>query len=62
MPFVTVKWFPRDEEKMAEAAQRVTEAIVKITGVEPKLVNIVFEDMPRDHFAQGGVLVSQRKS
>jgi len=61
MPFVTIKWFPRSKEMRAEVAKGITEAIVKITGADPNLVRVVFEDLSRDSYAQAGVLASERK-
>ncbi len=61
MPLVTVKWFARPKEMRAEVAKGITEALVKIVGVDPKVVNIIFEEIPRDCLSQGGILASDRK-
>ena len=62
MPFVTVKWFPRSKELMAETAKEITDVIVKVTGVGADHVYVFFEDLPRDHMGHAGELASERKS
>ncbi|MEM2677001.1 MAG: 2-hydroxymuconate tautomerase [Candidatus Bathyarchaeia archaeon] len=60
MPFVQVHLLEgRTEKQREEIAKAFTDALVKILGVPKEVVWIQFIDMPKSHFAVGGVLKSK---
>jgi len=62
MPYVRVELIEgRDEEKKAEIARRITEAMVECAGTTPESVFVVFEDVKPQNWAIGGELISERK-
>jgi len=61
MPFIQVHLLEgRTEEQREKLARAITDAFVEILGVSRDAVWIVFQDMPKTHFATGGVLRSKR--
>lgn len=61
MPFVQVHLLEgRTEEQGEKIARAFTEALVEILGVQREVVWIQFVDIPKTHFATGGVLRSKR--
>jgi 4-oxalocrotonate tautomerase len=61
MPFVQVHLLEgRTEEQREKIARAFTEALVEILGVQREVVWIQFVDIPKTHFATGGVLRSKR--
>ena len=62
MPYVRCELIEgRDEEKKAELARRITQAMVECAGVSPESVFVVFEDVRPQNWAIGGELISERK-
>ncbi len=62
MPIVRIEMWPgRTHAQKAELAKAITEAMVNIAKTTPDQTIIVFEDVPRENWAQGGVLASDRK-
>lgn len=62
MPYVRVELIEgRDEEKKAEIARRITEAMVECAGATPESVFVVFEDVKPQNWAISGELISERK-
>jgi len=60
MPIVRIEmWSGRTEAQKAELARVITEALVTIAHTTPESVIIVFEDIPKENWAQGGVLASR---
>lgn len=59
MPIVRVTMYPRTQEQKRDLAKAITEAIVKIGKTTPEATTIIFEEIPRDHWAQGGILASE---
>lgn len=60
MPIVRIEMWPgRTEAQKAELARVITEALVTIAHTKPEAVIIIFEDIPKENWAQGGVLASQ---
>jgi 4-oxalocrotonate tautomerase len=52
-------WPGRTEAQKAELARVITEALVTIAHTTPDSVIIIFEDIPKENWAQGGVLASR---
>jgi 4-oxalocrotonate tautomerase len=62
MPYVRVELIEgRDEEKKAEIARRITDAMVECAGATPESVFVVFEDVKPQNWAVSGELISERK-
>jgi 4-oxalocrotonate tautomerase len=60
MPIVTVQmWTGRTEQQKAELAKAITEAMVRIAKTTPEATIVLFEDIDKANWAQGGVLASQ---
>jgi len=61
MPYVQVHLLEgRTEAQREKIAKSFTEALVEILGVSKDVVWIEFVDMPKTHFATGGVLKSKK--
>lgn len=59
MPIVRIEMWPgRTHSQKAELARVVTEAMVTIAHTTPEATTIIFEDVPRENWATGGVLAS----
>jgi 4-oxalocrotonate tautomerase len=50
----------RTEAQKAELAKAITDAMVRILGVPPNAVTIIYHDLPRQNIASAGTLFSQR--
>lgn len=62
MPFITVHMYPgRTHEQKAQLAKAITDAVVNIAKTTPDATEIVFIEVPREHWARAGVLASDRK-
>ncbi|MSQ33374.1 MAG: 4-oxalocrotonate tautomerase family protein [Dehalococcoidia bacterium] len=61
MPVVTIQMYAgRTKQQKAELAKAITEAVVRIALTTPEQTWVVFQDVPRDSWAIGGVLASDR--
>ena len=61
MPIVRVEMWPgRTYEQKAELARLITKAVVSVTHAPPEATTIIFEDIPKENWAIGGVLASER--
>ena len=59
MPIVKVEmWAGRSHEQKQKLAKAITEAIVDIGGAPAEGTFVIFEDVPKENWAQGGVLAS----
>ena len=56
MPFVRISMFPRTAEVKKALAKELTQVISKHCNITDDHTWIVFEDVPKDHWAQGGEL------
>jgi len=54
-------WTGRTKAQKAELAKAITEAMVTIGQTTPEATIIVFEDIPRENWAQAGVLASEKR-
>jgi len=50
----------RTEAQKAELAKAITDDIVRVLGVQPDAVSIIYHDLPRHNVANAGVLYSRR--
>ncbi len=61
MPIVRITWFAgRTKEQKAELAKAITEAVVRIGQTKAESTLIVFEDVPKENWAQAGTLAADR--
>ena len=61
MPIVRVEMWPgRTIAQKRELARVITEAIVSIAQTTPEATIVIFEDVARENWAQGGVLASEQ--
>ena len=62
MPIVKIgMWTGRTHAQKAELARVITEAMVTIAHTTPEATIVVFEDIAKENWATGGVLVSDAK-
>jgi 4-oxalocrotonate tautomerase len=60
MPIVRVEmWSGRTVAQKRELARVITEAMVNISHTTPEATIIIFEDIPRENWAQSGTLASE---
>jgi 4-oxalocrotonate tautomerase len=60
MPIVRVEMWPgRTKEQKAELARAITESVVNIAHTTPDATIVVFQDVMKENWAQGGVLASE---
>jgi 4-oxalocrotonate tautomerase len=60
MPVVHVEMWPgRSYGQKQELAKAITEAMVRITNTSPEATIVIFSDVPKDNWAQAGVLASE---
>ncbi|GBD11728.1 2-hydroxymuconate tautomerase [bacterium HR23] len=60
MPIVRIEMWPgRTKAQKAELARVITEAMVTIAHTTPEAVIVVFEEVPKENWAQGGRLASE---
>jgi len=52
-------WPGRTQAQKAELAKAITEAVVRIAKTTPEATIVVFEDVAKENWAQGGVLASE---
>ena len=61
MPFVNVKMLDgRTKDQKRELVKAITDALQNICGAKPESTMVVIEEVTRDHWAVGGVLISDR--
>jgi len=59
VPIIRVEmWTGRTHEQKAALARAITEAVVNIACTSPEATVVVFEDVPKENWAQGGKLAS----
>ena len=59
MPIVRVEmWSGRTHSQKQELARVITEAVASIAQTAPEATIVIFEDIPMENWAQGGVLAS----
>ena len=61
MPRIRIEWLStRTAEQRQALVDRITETFVDIVKVQPDQVNIVFDEIPPDLSAKGGIFWSER--
>lgn len=61
MPAVELKMLAgRSHEVKAKLAERLTQAVAETLEMEPEAISVLITDVPRENWAFGGVLVSDR--
>ena len=61
MPIVRVEMWPgRTHEQKKELAKAITDAVVKIAKTTPEATFVIFTDVEKSEWAQGGVLSSDQ--
>lgn len=62
MPIIRVEmWTGRTHAQKAELARVITEAMVTIAHTTPEATIVVFDDIAKENWSQGGVLASDAK-
>ena len=62
MPIVRVQMYPgRTHAQKAELAKAITEAVVTIAHTTPEATTVLFEDVPKENWAEAGVLASDQE-
>ena len=60
MPVIHVELYTgRTVEQKKELAQAITDAVVKIAKTTPEATIVIFDDVPKENWAQAGVLASE---
>ena len=60
MPIVRVEMWPgRTQEQKQELAKAITDSIVRIAKTTPEATIVIFKDVKKEDWAQGGVLSSE---
>lgn len=60
MPIVRVEmWTGRTTAQKQELARVITEAVVNIAHTTPEATIVIFEDIPRENWAQSGALAAE---
>ena len=62
MPFVSVKMLQgRTEQQKKDLVKAMTDALVEICGTPKESTMVVIEEFESDHWAVGGIMVSERQ-
>lgn len=62
MPIVRVELWPgRTTQQKADLAKSITDSVCRIMGAPPEATYVIFTDIPKENWAQGGALASQPK-
>jgi 4-oxalocrotonate tautomerase len=60
MPVIHIEMWPgRTHAQKKELAKAITQAVVDITKTAPEATIVIFSDVPKENWAQGGVLSSE---
>ncbi len=60
MPVVRVEmWSGRTHAQKQELARVITEAMVNIAHTTPEATIVIFQDVPKENWAQSGTLASE---
>ena len=61
MPIIRIEMWPgRTHAQKAELARAITDAVVTIGHTTPEATLVIFEDVTKENWAQGGVLASDQ--
>jgi 4-oxalocrotonate tautomerase len=60
MPVIHVEMWPgRTYAQKQELAKAITQVVVEITKTAPEATIVIFSDVPKENWAQGGLLSSE---
>jgi 4-oxalocrotonate tautomerase len=60
MPVIHVEMWPgRTYAQKQELAKAITDAVVKVANTSPEATIVIFQDVPKENWAQAGVLSSE---
>ena len=59
MPNVLISISPQEKEKKAQMSKAITSEMSRITGIASEHFVIMFNEMPKESIAVGGVLLSE---
>ena len=59
MPNISISMTPKTTEMKAQMAKAVTEQMSRISGIPSEHFVIMFNELPKENVAVGGVLLSQ---
>ncbi len=63
MPVVRVEmWSGRTHAQKQELARVITEAMVNIAHTTPEATIVIFQDVPKENWAQSGTLASEMET
>ena len=61
MPVITVNMLEgRSREQKSDLVEAITTAMVEICKAKPEGIAVVIQEVPRENWGQGGILVSER--
>jgi 4-oxalocrotonate tautomerase len=61
MPFISVRMLEgRDQEQKKKLVKSITDVMETVCGADPQHVHVVIEEIPKDSWARGGVMASDR--
>ncbi len=61
MPIVRVEMWPgRTQAQKRELARQITEVVCNVAQTTPEATIVVFQDVPKENWAQGGRLASEQ--
>lgn len=61
MPVVHITLTPQSKEAKAEMARAITDDVVRVTGVPPQAVTVLFNELPAECIATAGTLLPDRR-
>ncbi len=59
MPNISISMTPKPAEMKAQMAKAVTDQLSRISGIPSEHFVIMFNEMPKENIAVGGVLLSE---
>lgn len=63
MPVVNVKMLEgRTADQKRQLVAAITESMASICHADPELTMVIIEDIPKDHWARGGIMLEDRMS
>jgi 4-oxalocrotonate tautomerase len=60
MPIINIDWVERPVDQKRAVVEKITAAMVEVTGCPPEAVTVIFTDHPKSDVAKAGVLMSER--
>jgi len=62
MPIIQVNWLQgHSADVKRKYSAELTKTTCECLGIAPEVVRIIFNDMPHDNYAAGGILFSDKK-